>query len=31
MFLVFSREGNGLGVSVLLMPGKWLPVPFSIN
>jgi hypothetical protein len=27
MLLAFSREGNDLGVSVLLMPGKWLLVP----
>ena len=26
MFLAFSREGNGLGVSVLLMLVKWLLV-----
>jgi hypothetical protein len=27
MLLAFNREGNGLGVGVLLMPGKWLSVP----
>jgi hypothetical protein len=27
MLLTFSREGNGLGVGVLLMPRKWLHVP----
>jgi hypothetical protein len=27
MLLAFSREGNGLCVDVLLMPGKWLPMP----
>jgi hypothetical protein len=27
MLLVFSRERNGLGVSVLFMPKKWLHVP----
>jgi hypothetical protein len=27
MILAFSREGNGLGVGVLLMPRKWLPMP----
>jgi hypothetical protein len=27
MLLAFNREGNGLGVSVLLMSGKWLSVP----
>jgi hypothetical protein len=27
MFLTFSREGNGLGVGVLFMREKWLPVP----
>jgi hypothetical protein len=29
MLLAFSREGNGLGVGVLLMLGKWLPVPLE--
>jgi hypothetical protein len=27
MLLTFSRKGNGLGVSVLLIPEKWLPMP----
>jgi hypothetical protein len=27
MLLTFSREGNGLGVGVLFMRGKWLLVP----
>jgi hypothetical protein len=27
MLMAFSRQGNGLGVGVLLMPGKWLPMP----
>jgi hypothetical protein len=27
MLLVFSREGNSLGVGVLLIPEKWLSVP----
>jgi hypothetical protein len=27
MFLAFSQEGDSLGVDVLLMPGKWLPMP----
>jgi hypothetical protein len=26
MFLAFNQEGNSLGVVVLLMPGKWLPM-----
>jgi hypothetical protein len=27
MLLTFSQEGNGMGVSVLLMFGKWLSMP----
>jgi hypothetical protein len=27
MLLTFSREGNGLGMSVLFIPGKWLLMP----
>ena len=27
MFMAFNRERNDLGVSVLLMLGKWLPMP----
>jgi hypothetical protein len=27
MLLAFSREGSDLGMGVLLMPEKWLPVP----
>jgi hypothetical protein len=29
MLLAFNREGNGLGVDVLLIPGKWLSVPLE--
>ena len=27
MLIAFSREGNGLGVGVLLILEKWFPVP----
>jgi hypothetical protein len=27
MLMAFNREGNNLGVGVLLMPIKWLLVP----
>jgi hypothetical protein len=29
MLIAFSREGNGLGVGVLLMPERWLPMPLE--
>jgi hypothetical protein len=29
MFMAFSQEGNGFGVSVLLISRKWLPVPLK--
>jgi hypothetical protein len=29
MLLAFNREGNSLGVNVLLMPAKWLLVPLE--
>jgi hypothetical protein len=29
MLMAFSREGNSLGVGILLMPRKWLLVPLE--